>query len=85
MILDADSSASKQVGYGRDRFTAALGAGTNGENKVTEGKLLWLAEDLRVLFHCLRPYDSKVSANVQSTSILHGDFWSVAQAIVHVE
>ena len=51
MILDADSSAAEQIGHGRDRFTAALGAGTNGENKVAEGKLLGLAEDLRVLFH----------------------------------
>ena len=51
MILDADSSATEQIRHRGDGFTAALGAGTDGENKVTEGRLLRLAEDLRVLFH----------------------------------
>jgi hypothetical protein len=51
VILDANATAAQQIGHCRHCLTAALSAGADGENKITEGKLLWLAEDLRVLFH----------------------------------
>ncbi len=51
MILYADPAAAEQISHRRCRFTAAFGAGTNGEDEIAEGKLFGLAEDLRVLFH----------------------------------
>jgi hypothetical protein len=51
MVFDADPSTAEQIGHRRNRFAATLCAGADGENKVAKGKLFWLAEDLRVLFH----------------------------------
>jgi hypothetical protein len=51
VIFDTNAAATEKVGYCRDCFAAAFGAGTDGEDEIAEGKLLGLAEDLRVLFH----------------------------------
>jgi hypothetical protein len=72
VILNANSAAAEQIGYCRDRFTTALGAGTDGEDKIAEGKFFGLAEDLRVLFHALHMYDSKDDANVHLRRYLLG-------------
>jgi hypothetical protein len=50
-VFDADSAAAEEICYRRHCFAAAFCAGTDSEDKVAEGKLLGLAEDLRVLFH----------------------------------
>ena len=64
MIFYPHSTAAEQIGDGGDGFTAAFGAGTDGENQITEGKLLWAAQNLRVLVHHIKK-DSTLDANVQ--------------------
>jgi hypothetical protein len=51
VVFDANTATSEKIGHCRNRFTVVFGAGAHGENKVTEGKLFRLAQDLRVLFH----------------------------------
>jgi hypothetical protein len=63
VIFDFHLTAAEQIGHGGNRFAAAFGAGTNGENQITEGKLLSGTQNLRVVLHDTSR-DSKPSANV---------------------
>jgi hypothetical protein len=63
VIFDPYLTAAEQIGHGGDGFAAAFGAGTNGENQITEGKLLSGTQNLRVVLHDTGK-DSKPSANV---------------------
>ena len=63
VIFDSYLTATEQIGHGGNGFAAAFGAGGNGENQITEGKLMSGTQNLRVVLHDTGK-DSKPSANV---------------------